>query len=90
MTKPKTVSHAEERERKISEYMNMLRADGIDPAEPFPAGAAAAEKSTKRAPPPKGQYVDENGEQRTDSLSSAVGYSQRYRNLKARALQDFD
>ncbi|MFB0954225.1 MAG: transcriptional regulator, partial [Aeromonadaceae bacterium] len=28
----------EERERKISEYMNMLRADGIDPAELFPVG----------------------------------------------------
>ena len=56
----------EERERKISEYMNMLRADGIDPAELFPVGVATAEKSTKRAPrPPKYQYVDENGEQRT-------------------------
>ena len=56
----------EERERKISEYMNMLRADGIDPAELFPVAVASAEKSSKRAPrPPKYHYVDENGEHRT-------------------------
>jgi DNA-binding protein H-NS len=57
----------EERERKISEYMNMLRADGIDPAELFPVGASApGEKVSKRAPrPAKYQYTDENGEHRT-------------------------
>jgi DNA-binding protein H-NS len=57
----------EERERKISEYMNMLRADGIDPAELFPVGAVAtSEKAAKRAPrPPKYQYTNENGEHRT-------------------------
>ena len=57
----------EERERKISEYMNMLRADGIDPAELFPVGASTAgEKVNTRAPrPAKYQYIDENGEHRT-------------------------
>ena len=35
----------EERDRKISEYMNMLRADGIDPAELFPVGVATAERA---------------------------------------------
>lgn len=57
----------EERDRKISEYMNMLRADGIDPAELFPLGTASTgEKATKRAPrPPKYKYTDENGEPRT-------------------------
>lgn len=57
----------EERERKISEYMNMLRADGIDPAELFPVGASTAgEKVNKRAQrPAKYQYIDENGEHRT-------------------------
>ena len=57
----------EERERKISEYMNMLRADGIDPAELFPVGASTSgEKVNKRAPrPAKYKYIDENGEHRT-------------------------
>lgn len=55
----------EERTRKISEYMNMLRADGIDPSELVPVGLDS-EKTTKRAPrPPKYQYTDENGETRT-------------------------
>ena len=56
----------EERLRKINEYMNMLRADGIDPTELFPAAASDVEKSSKRAPrPAKYRYLDENGQEKT-------------------------
>ncbi|MGL4206379.1 MAG: H-NS family nucleoid-associated regulatory protein [Aeromonadaceae bacterium] len=55
----------EQRTRKITEYMNMLIADGIDPSELVPM-LGEIEKSSKRAPrPPKYQYIDENGEART-------------------------
>ncbi len=55
----------EQRTRKITEYMNMLIADGIDPAELVPV-SGDVEKSSKRAPrPTKYQYTDENGEART-------------------------
>ena len=56
----------EERLRKINEYMNMLRADGIDPTELFPAATSDVEKSSKRAPrPAKYRYLDENGQEKT-------------------------
>ncbi len=55
----------EERTRKINEYMQMLRDDGIDPTELVPV-LAEVEKSSKRAPrPAKYAYTDENGEART-------------------------
>ena len=55
----------EEKARKINEYMTLLRADGIDPAELFPA-LGDVEKTNKRAPrPAKYAYVDEKGETRT-------------------------
>ena len=55
----------EERTRKINEYMQMLRDDGIDPTELVPV-LAEVEKSSKRAPrPAKYAYADENGEART-------------------------
>ena len=55
----------EERTRKINEYMQMLRDDGIDPTELVPV-LAEVEKSSKRAPrPAKYAYADENGESRT-------------------------
>ena len=55
----------EERTRKINEYMQMLRDDGIDPTELVPV-LAEVEKSSKRAPrPAKYAYSDENGEART-------------------------
>jgi DNA-binding protein H-NS len=55
----------EEKARKINEYMQQLRADGIDPAELVPA-LSEVEKTSKRAPrPAKYAYTDENGEART-------------------------
>ncbi len=55
----------EQRTRKITEYMNMLIADGIDPSELVPM-LGEIDKSSKRAPrPPKYQYIDEMGQART-------------------------
>ncbi len=55
----------EARLRKINEYMQMLRNDGIDPAELVPGGVEI-EKAGKRAPrPAKYRFLDENGEERT-------------------------
>lgn len=55
----------EVRLRKINEYMEMLRNDGIDPAELVPGGIEA-EKTGKRAQrPAKYRFIDENGEEKT-------------------------
>ena len=55
----------EERTRKINEYMQMLRDDGIDLSELMPV-ITEVEKGSKRAPrPAKYAYADENGEART-------------------------
>ena len=64
----KTRAADAERLAKLAEFQAMLADAGIDPTElvqGVPAGKAQRD-GTKRAPrPPKYQYVDENGEQRT-------------------------
>ena len=55
----------EERARKISEYMALMQADGIDISE-LVSGPVEAQATSKRAPrPAKYSYQDDNGEQRT-------------------------
>jgi DNA-binding protein H-NS len=55
----------EERLRKISEYKEKLRADGIDLAELL-QGQIDAEKTSKRAPrPAKYRYTDADGSEKT-------------------------
>lgn len=55
----------EERLRKISEYKEKLRADGIDLAELL-QGQMDADKPTKRAPrPAKYSYTDADGQEKT-------------------------
>ncbi len=56
----------EERQRKINEYTEMLKAAGIDPAELVSAAPSAEPaKGSKRAPrPPKYRY-DDNGVEKT-------------------------
>ncbi|WMC09249.1 H-NS family nucleoid-associated regulatory protein [Oceanimonas pelagia] len=57
---------AEEKERKLKEYANMLAADGIDISELAevvePSKKASAPRSKR---PPKYAYTDENGEYKT-------------------------
>ncbi|ANI29157.1 transcriptional regulator [Yersinia entomophaga] len=57
----------EERERKLSQYREMLIADGIDPNELMAtlSTAKAAGKAKRAARPAKYQYTDENGELKT-------------------------
>ncbi|CFQ33036.1 histone-like nucleoid-structuring protein H-NS [Yersinia aleksiciae] len=57
----------EERVRKLSQYREMLIADGIDPNELLQAmGATKTTSKAKRAArPAKYKYVDENGETKT-------------------------
>ena len=56
----------EARLSKINEYMNMLRADGIDPSELFPNVTVETEKTSKRAPrPAKYRYIDDQGQEKT-------------------------
>lgn len=57
----------EERERKLSQYREMLIADGIDPNELMATltTAKAAGKAKRAARPAKYQYTDENGELKT-------------------------
>lgn len=56
----------EARLSKINEYMNMLRADGIDPSELFPNVTVETEKTRKRAPrPAKYRYIDDQGQEKT-------------------------
>jgi len=55
----------EERARKISEYMALMQADGIDISE-LVSGPVEVQATSKRAPrPAKYSYQDDNGEQRT-------------------------
>ena len=55
----------EERARKISEYMALMQADGIDISE-LVSGPIEVQATSKRAPrPAKYSYQDDNGEQRT-------------------------
>lgn len=55
----------EERLRKITEYKEKLRADGIDLAELL-QGQLEAEKTSKRAPrPAKYRYTDADGTEKT-------------------------
>ena len=55
----------EERARKISEYMALMQADGIDISE-LVSGPVETQTTSKRAPrPAKYSYQDDNGEQRT-------------------------
>ncbi len=55
----------EERTRKISEYKELLRAEGIDIAELL-QGQPEAEKTSKRAPrPAKYRYIDSDGQEKT-------------------------
>lgn len=55
----------EERARKISEYMALMQADGIDISE-LVSGPVEVQTTSKRAPrPAKYSYQDDNGEQRT-------------------------
>lgn len=55
----------EERIRKISEYKEKLRADGIDLSELL-LGQPEVEKSSKRPPrPAKYQYIDSDGQTKT-------------------------
>ncbi|WP_271293266.1 histone-like nucleoid-structuring protein H-NS [Yersinia mollaretii] len=53
----------EERERKLSQYREMLIADGIDPNELLQTMSAT--KAKRAARPAKYKYVDENGETKT-------------------------
>ncbi|MBS0056632.1 histone-like nucleoid-structuring protein H-NS [Yersinia sp. Marseille-Q3913] len=57
----------EERERKLSQYREMLIADGIDPNELLQTMSAtkATTKAKRAARPAKYKYVDENGETKT-------------------------
>lgn len=61
----------EERERKLSQYREMLIADGIDPNELMQTMSAtkattkATTKAKRAARPAKYKYVDENGETKT-------------------------
>jgi DNA-binding protein H-NS len=55
----------EERARKISEYMALMQADGIDISE-LVSGPVEVKETSKRAPrPAKYAYQDDNGEHRT-------------------------
>lgn len=55
----------EERLRKITEYKELLRAEGIDVAELLQA-SVEGEKVNKRAPrPAKYRYLDANGQEQT-------------------------
>lgn len=61
----------EERLRKIAEYTEMLRAEGLELADLL-QGDVSAEKTSKRAPyapraprPPKYRYTDVDGTERT-------------------------
>ena len=55
----------EERTRKISEYKELLRSEGIDIAE-LMQGQPEAEKTSKRAPrPAKYRYIDSDGQEKT-------------------------
>lgn len=54
-----------ERLRKIEEYKELLRSEGIDIADLIGGEVSSTEKS-KRAPrPPKYRYTDENGQEQT-------------------------
>lgn len=54
-----------ERLRKIEEYKELLRSEGIDIADLISGEVSSTEKS-KRAPrPPKYRYTDENGQEQT-------------------------
>ncbi|CNH08135.1 histone-like nucleoid-structuring protein H-NS [Yersinia pekkanenii] len=57
----------EERTRKLSQYREMLIADGIDPNELLQTMSAtkATTKAKRAARPAKYKYVDENGETKT-------------------------
>ncbi len=56
----------EERKRKITQYMDMLRADGIDPTELKELMGDIEKPAGKRAPrPPKYRYTDEGGQEKT-------------------------
>lgn len=62
----------EERTRKLQQYREMLIADGIDPNEllqSMNASKATGGKTKRAARPAKYQYVDENGETKTDRKS---------------------
>lgn len=55
----------EEKARKIAEYMERMKADGIDVSELL-SGTTEVKPTSTRAPrPAKYAYVDDNGEQRT-------------------------
>ncbi|MCD8546960.1 MAG: H-NS histone family protein [Aeromonadaceae bacterium] len=56
----------EERKRKINQYMDMLRADGIDPIELKELMGEIEKPAGKRAPrPAKYRYTDEAGQEKT-------------------------
>ncbi|MCE0558305.1 MULTISPECIES: H-NS family nucleoid-associated regulatory protein [unclassified Motilimonas] len=50
----------EDKLRKLEEYKEMLKADGIDPAELL--GAITTETKKREPRPPKYQYVDDEGQ----------------------------
>ncbi len=55
---------SEEKARKIAEYMERMKADGIDITEL--TGGTAEPKTASRTPrPPKYAYIDDNGERKT-------------------------
>lgn len=67
--KLKEQREAREREEKVRKYLDMMAADGIDISELAGGTVVTSPTKNERAPraprPPKYQYTDENGEQRT-------------------------
>lgn len=56
----------QERQEKIKQYLDMLRADGIDPGSLIGDEIVVSTPKAKRTPrPAKYAYTDENGEART-------------------------